>query len=325
MNFILNGIIFIATIVATGMIVQFLLGDSLELFLGPVQSLQTQGTMYEDVMRVVPPGWSLVLVSFVTILCILVQEKLGPLGLLKFLQCGLLGSALLVTFFRSYWAALIMVIVLLAYLLRGNERRRLIGWGVVVLSLSTMILLVIFSSPNSPMSRLAGASMDRLTTLGDSKTYKGKDGSFDWRMIENRYALHKIASHPLLGIGMNASYRPWDGRLDFRDVDGTEYDLTNFIHNGHLKILLQSGLLGYLSLMWLSLAFLMRGFRYWRKIVGPRMRGVVLGFTLVYLAVLIASVANSSLMQWNWTPVIGLMMGINEVILMKFRQEESVA
>ncbi len=50
----------------------------------------------------------------------------------------------------------------------------------------------------------------------------------------------------------------------------------------------------------------------------------MLGFTLVYLAVLIAAVANSTFMQWRWTPVIGIIMGINEVILMKFRQEESV-
>jgi hypothetical protein len=55
------------------------------------------------------------------------------------------------------------------------------------------------------------------------------------------------------------------------------------------------------------------------------MRGVVLGFTLVYLAVLIAAVANSSFMQWRWTPVIGIIMGINEVILMKVGKKKTVA
>jgi hypothetical protein len=51
------------------------------------------------------------------------------------------------------------------------------------------------------------------------------------------------------------------------------------------------------------------------------MRGVVLGFTLVYLAVLLAAVVNSPFMQWFWTPVFGIIMGINEVILKNFRQE----
>ena len=51
----------------------------------------------------------------------------------------------------------------------------------------------------------------------------------------------------------------------------------------------------------------------------------MLGFTLVYLAVLIAAVVNSPFMEWRWTPVIGIMMGINEVILSRFGQEASVA
>jgi hypothetical protein len=54
------------------------------------------------------------------------------------------------------------------------------------------------------------------------------------------------------------------------------------------------------------------------------MRAVMLGFSLVYLAVLIAAVANSTFMQWRWTPVIGIIMGINEVILRKDGQEASI-
>jgi cell division protein FtsW (lipid II flippase) len=85
--------------------------------------------------------------------------------------------------------------------------------------------------------------------------------------------------------------------------------------------MLQAGLLGYSSLMWLFLAFIFRGFRYWRSIDDNRMRGVVLGFTLLYLVVLIATLANSTFMQWRWTPVIGISMGINEVIYRKFARE----
>ena len=324
LNFLLNGLFLLSTIVAAAMIGQFLLGDSVQLLPGGVASLVTEGLVFEDITRIFPPGWSIVLVSFVAIVCILIVEKFKPLGLLKFFQCGILGMAILLTFLRSYWAVLIMVFFLLVYLFRGVERRRLIGWGLVVISSAAMFLLVVFSYPHSRASRLLGASINRLGTLGNSGTFQGQDDSLNWRMIENRYAFSTIASHPLIGLGMGARYRPWDSRLDFRGADGSVNDLRNFLHNGHLWILLQSGLLGYLSLMWLSLAFLIRGFRYWRSIVNNRMRGVVLGFTLVYLVVLIAAVVNSTFMQWYWTPVIGIIMGINEVILMKFRQEESV-
>ena len=111
-----------------------------------------------------------------------------------------------------------------------------------------MILLVVFSDPDSRATRLVGASMDRLSTLGSSGTYQGQDSSVNWRKIENGYAFSAIASHPLIGLGMGARYRPWDSRLDYRGAGGTDHDFRKHIHNGHLWILLQSGLLGYLSL-----------------------------------------------------------------------------
>jgi O-antigen ligase len=307
------------------MIVQFFLGHTVHLLPGRVERLGTQGVVYEGITRILPPGVSIILVSFVAILCILVLEKIKPLGWLKFLQFGLLGMALLFTFLRSYWAVLIMVFFLLVYLFRGVYRQRLVRWGLVAIFSAAMILLVIFSDPGSPAARLAGASMDRLSTLGRSGTFRGEDNSLNWRKIENHYAFSTIASHPLIGLGMGATYRPLDFRIDLRNPSRRSFDFRGYIHNGHLWILLQSGLLGYLSLMWLSLAFLIRGFKFWRRVASDRMRGVVLGFTLVYLAVLIAAAVNSPFMQWRWTPVIGTIMGINEVILRKVRQEASIA
>jgi O-antigen ligase len=213
------------------------------------------------------------------------------------------------------------VFFLLGYIFKGYDRRRLIRWGLVAIFSAAMILLVTFSDPGSRAARLVGASIDRLSTLVRSGTFQGEDSSLNWRKIENRYALSTIASHPLIGLGMGYRYRPRDSRLDFSN---DRFDFRGYIHNGHLWILLQSGLIGYLSLMWLSLAFLVRGFRYWRSIVDDQMRGVALGFTLVYLAVLIGALVNPTFMPWNWTPVIGIIMGINEVILRKARQEASI-
>jgi len=156
------------------------------------------------------------------------------------------------------------------------------------------------------------ASFDRLATLGSQRTLS--EDSLQWRYVENEYALRQIASHPLLGLGLGARYRPFDPRIDYR---GMNWDARGFIHNGHLAILLASGLPGYLCLMWLSLAFLIRGFRYWRCISNSQMRGIVLGFTLAYLGVLISAVVGSPFTSWSWTPLIGIMMGVNEVALRK--------
>lgn len=325
LNFLLRSLYFLATIVATAMVVQFLLGDSIRLLPGRVESLATQGTLYEGITRILPPGWSIILVSFVCILCVLILEKIRLQGTLRFMQLGLLGMALLVTFLRSYWAALFIVFILLAYIVKGEERRMFVRWGLVAIFSVAMILIIIFVDTGSRAARLIDASLDRLSTLGRSGTFRGEDSSLDWRKIENRYALSTISSHPLIGLGMGAKYRPRDSKLDQRTPRGYTADLRGLIHNGHLGILLQSGLLGYLSLMWLSFVFLRRGFRYWRDVVSDRLRGVVLGITLTYLIVLIAAVANSTFMQWRWTPVLGIMMGINEAILREFGHEDSDA
>jgi len=314
LNLLVNSFFLLATVVAAGMVAQYFLGRSVILLPGRVESLATK---YGDVTRILPPGWSTILVSFVAILCILVLVKNKPRKFLMFLQCGLLGIAILFTFLRSYWIALIIVFFLLGYILKGYHKKKLIGWSLVAAFSIAIILLVVSSDSDSGASRLVDASIDRLSTLGKRGTFMGEDSSLKWRIIENKYAFSSIASSPLIGLGMGFTYRPWDPRLDPPSIRGFVYDLRKHIHNGHLWILLQSGLLGYLSLMWLSLAFLIRGFKYWRIIADDRMRGVVLGFTLVYMVVLIAAVANSTFMQWRWTPIIGIMMGINEIILMK--------
>jgi len=117
---------------------------------------------------------------------------------------------------------------------------------------------------------------------------------------------------------MGARYRPFDPRLDQEEG----WDARRFIHNGHLWVLLNTGVLGYLCLMWLSVTFSIRGFKSWRTISDHWMKGIVLGFTLVYLGLLIAAVVNSIFASWSWTPVIGIMMGVNEVALRRAVQEK---
>jgi O-antigen ligase len=315
LRFLLRGLFLLGTIVAAAMVAQFLLGGSLPILPGRIATLVTQGKSYQGVTRIVVPGRSLLLVVFITATATLVLDRLRMISTLKFLQWGLLGLALILTFLRSYWVAIGAALFLLAYLARGQDRQRLIGWGILVVFLAAIVLLLVFGEPESGVARLVSASLARLGTLGSSETVR--ESSLQGRYIENKYALHQIMSHPLIGLGLGARYRPWDPELDRVRTDHSGFDPRTHMHNGHLWIIVKTGLLGYLCLMWLSLAFLWRGFKYWRAIPAPQMRGVALGFTLAYLGVLIAAVVNSTFIQWRWTPVIGIMMGINEVALRK--------
>jgi hypothetical protein len=182
--------------------------------------------------------------------------------------------------------------------------------------LAAIILLPALDRPESQATKLIEAFFTRLATLGSDKTLR--ESSLQWRYIENRYAIPHITPPSLIGLGLGTRYRPFDPRLDGEEG----WDARRYVHNAHLWILLKTGLLGYICLMWLSLAFLRRGIRYWRLIPDSQMRGCVLGFTLTYLGVLIGAVVNPMLMQWFWTPVIGIMMGVNEVVLKKVAQGE---
>lgn len=314
---LLRGLFLLATIVAVAMIALFLLGESLYLLPGRVETLQTQATVYSGITRILPPGQSLIVVAFIATTVTLVLDKFRPTNMLRFLQWGLLGLAVVLTFNRSFWVGVSLALFLLAYLVRRQDRQRLIGWSLIVIFLAAIIVLPAFDQPESQAARLMRASFERLATLVSTKTIGAQESTWRWRYFEYEHAFPQIMSHPLIGLGLGARYRPWDPRLDWKAPDGSGFDGRAYIHNGHLWILLKSGLLGYLCLLWLSLAFLVRGFEYWRRIPDRQMRGAVLGFTLTYIGVLIGAVVNPMFMQWFWTPVIGIMMGINEVVLKK--------
>ncbi len=315
--FLVNGILLLATVVAAMMVAQYIVGNSIAIIPGRVEELQTEGVAYQDITRILPPGQSVVMVAFVALFCLLILQEFKPAGIMWLLtQIGLLGAAILVTFLRSYWATIAIVILLMIFIFRGQERQKYIIWVSVILISLAVLLILVYNLPNSEGAKLAGAATERIGTLFRAETFQGEDKSFTWRKIEMQYALPQILSHPLLGMGMGANYRPWDSRIDIPgDQSGRSY-----LHNGHLLLLIQSGLLGYLSFIWLSFSFLARGYKHWKAVNDQRMKGVVLGFSAIFLAAFLAAGVNSTFMQWYWTPLLGILMGINEVIFLNFRQ-----
>jgi O-antigen ligase len=314
LKLLLTCILMIAIVVAVAMVAQFVVGNSIQILPGRVETLVTQDTSFDDITRILPPGWSTVMISFMAVICLLAVEK-SPLRASLYLVLLLIfGLALVLTFLRSFWGALIGVIALWVFLLKRQERSRFFAGGLTLLFLGAIILLIVFVDPESRAARLVYASTDRLATLGEADTFQGADSSLNWRLIENQYAYLAIGERPLIGLGMGTPYRPLDFRLDYRNADGTITNGISFIHNGYLRILIQSGILGFFSLVWLSGLFLYRGFKFWRTLNHDQMKAVVMGNLLVYLAILIAAVANSTFMQWRWTPLLGIIFGVNEVI-----------
>lgn len=316
---LLRGILFLAVLVATGMIVQYVLGTQIHLLSGRVETLTTEGTRYEGIARIIPPGEPLLFGGFLVLAAILVLNKFKATALVKVLFCSLLGLAIVLTFRRSVWAVTGLALLIIGIVANQPGRRRFWGWGVAVIVAAALVLVFVDGESNSQTARLTRAFAERFQTLFEDKTFDAQNAStLRWRDFEYQYAIPQIVSHPVFGLGLGALYRPYLPGVDHERFDGRRY-----IHNGHLFIMMKAGMLSYLGLLWLTFTFLRRGFKNWRRIQNGQTKAIVLGLTLAYLGTFISAVSEPRFCDWNnWVAAIGIMMGINEVIISRFAEDE---
>jgi hypothetical protein len=315
---LVEGLLLLAAGVAVATAAQYLVGSSQSILAGRVAVLATEGQVLSDVTRVIPPGQSLMVVAFVAVFTLMVLERVRLIDLPRFLQLGLLGLGIMITFFRASWGAIALMLALLGFVANKQERQRFIGWVLVAALSVSMVIMVFMLQSESRGLKLAQAAFDRLSTLASSSTYEDPQSSLQWRMFEYSYALPHIWANPIIGLGLGARYRPLTSK-DWAGFDGRP-----FVHNGHIYILLKTGIFGYLGLMVFLLGVLVRGLRYWRRIPDPYLRGIALAFALTSLAVLLVSILEPYVMTTGWTPVIGVTAGVNEVIFNRFSEDASV-
>jgi O-antigen ligase len=319
LRLLLKSVFILAAIVALFMTAQYVLGPSTRILPGRIETLSTEGVQAGGVTRIIPPGESLIYVTFVTITVSRILDESNRKNMFELLLWGLTGIGVLLIFKRHIWASTGAAILLLALLGHARIRPRMMGYFLVIALLAAIALLCFHSTPNSKAAVLVNGAVERLVSLVRVQTYEDSRSSLRWRDFEYEYALPQVASHPLLGLGLGASYRP-----SVPGKDWTEYDGRRFLHNGHLHILVKSGFIGYLCFLCLSMISLHRGFKYWSQIADPQSQAVLLGFTLAFLGILIGSVVSPMIMNSYWTPVIGMMLGTNEVIIKGFSREEPV-
>jgi hypothetical protein len=100
-------------------------------------------------------------------------------------------------------------------------------------------------------------------------------------------------------------YRPW-----VPDKDWSGYDGRRYIHSGFYWLLLRTGGIGFLSMLAMMTAVVVRGFKYWRVVPN----GVyVLGFTLAIVGMLMGNWVEPLISEWYWTGVTATLMGLNEL------------
>jgi O-antigen ligase len=306
---LLRGMFFLATVVALAMIAQYALGTAVSILPGRVETLRTAGTTSYGITRVLPPGQSLVLVAFISLTVVLLQTRTPLLDIVSLIQLGVIGLSVILTFNRSFWIASALALFLVGLLASLRDKLKyaqIVFWTVLI---GAVVINLLLALNVVAVIKFFDGAMVRMSSLVNPDTVN--ESSLQYRVIEDTYAYPQIAAHPYIGLGLGASYRPWDYRLDYGPITSNH----TYIHNGYLWTILKTGFIGFLFLMCFLLLYLKRAFQNWKRIPDLYLKGIVLSFAVSIVGVLVALFVNPIISDDFWTPVMGIMLGISEVIL----------
>ena len=316
-RFLAGAMFGIAALVSLAMIVQAVVGESVRLMPGRIEAAETINAFMEAT-RILPPGDILVFVMFITAMTLFSLDSRRRSASAGFFLPFLLGGGVLLTYNRNYWASIIIALLILGALISQRAKRRILAWAA-----TAAVVIVVLVPALAGTGGRAGAYYDSLlarfrSLLSPAETFGSR--SLEWRRIEIDFALQNVVRHPVLGIGLGQDYRP---RIDWMDYyrQGRIWSNMSYIHNGYLYILVDMGLLGLLPFLWLLLRFLVRGFGSWKKPDDPQSRGLVLGFTLGGLAIMLSAIVSPRFLEWPGIVVLAMLMGLTESIL-RFEKED---
>lgn len=320
LNFLINGLLFLATVVAATMLTQFILGDTIRIVPGRVETLVTEDIVFTGVTRIMDTvGEGLITVAFIVKTSVIFIRRFQFRRFADLLQWAIIGIAVILTFSRTHWLVTALAMVMTFFLIRQEDRLTLIKWAIILFFILPVFIVPMLVNPDSLASKLVFASVNRALSLDPENVFTSETQStFRWRDFEYIYGLPQIAAHPIMGLGLGAKYRPEVFTIDYGNVN-----LQHYTHNSHLWVAMKTGLVGYFLLLVISFIFVWRGFSHWSHITNHFWGGVSLGLSLAYLSAFIAAMIHPIYVTLFWTPILGTMMGINEAIYRLDKEEKA--
>jgi O-antigen ligase len=298
------GLLVIATVVATAMMIQALIGEDFQFMPGRVEAVNTLEQKYETI-RIIPPGEFLLYVVFVTVFCVIFSVKSRTLIFVNSGVLLILGVGVVLTYTRILWFTIFCLLAIFIMVMAHRKRMRIIVPTILLVIVLAGILNFGFGKDGARMNEYKSSISDRLLSMLNAEELMKSD-SVGLRKMENRYAIKHIMENMLFGIGLGNKYR-----------HGGEWkkDEGNYIHNGYLYIILKMGLLGFIPFVIMSAVFVVRGILNRNRINDLFLRGILNGFTLSYLGLIIILFYSPKVMEFGAIPVIAVLLGIGEGII----------
>lgn len=301
------------------LLIGVLLPNKFEPFL-PVEerAAATGAQMYSGVTRVYFAGDM--------ILYAMIPATVAALGMIKpgrqLWRFGLLGLLLfwaIRTFFRQYWVTLFVACLVLVIFLSSQERLRLLRRMAPVAVTGVLIVIVLLAAQPKKLERAIYPLVDRIVSLTENP-FK-REGSLEWRMIENHYALIQIERHPVVGLGLASGYRPP------MESEGDMYGdwAYRYVENGYLYIAVMMGLTGLIPFLWLCAAYLLRVFLHYHEIQDDGLRAVYLGFGMAFLGMLACNIFSPTFVFGTRLIFFPVSMAISEIILRLEREKKRLS
>lgn len=317
-EFLIEGMNWLTGIVALVMVLQFGLGRTIPILEGRVEVLSAQASSITRITDT--PGEGLITVMVIINLIRLITGRIKLKGLIFIGLLGLQIVALIMTFNRTHWLMVIVSVLLTLLLTEWKDRDKFIYWGVVLLLFVIVIIGIAVISPSSKFGYFVLTSLKRGLSLFQFDSYEQTtDSTLRWRDFEYLYGFRQIAKYPVIGMGLGAIYRPNILAIDHANFFGQVYT-----HNAHLWLAVKTGLLGYGLFLLFILSFIIRGFINWKKIADPTNNMLLLAITCAMLTIVIGANIHPFFMTLFWTPLIGVLLGLGE-LLIRFGVKESQA
>ena len=259
------------------------------------------------------------------VLYAMIPVTLASLALLKegnqLWRIGLLGLLLFWayrTFFRQYWLTLFVVCILLVGFLSSSERVRLLKRLAPGILAVVLVIAVLMAIKPAQVERVVYVLSERLGSL--LRDPIRRESSLKWRIIETRYALRQIGSHPLLGLGLANRYRPpMEGETTFYGDWASRY-----VENGYLYVAVFMGLVGLVPFLWLCAAHLLRVVLHQHEVRDEGLRATYLGFGAAFLGMVACNLATPTFVFGTRLIFFPVAMAISEVIVRLQREKETL-
>lgn len=253
---VLWGLVFVGIAVAIAVVLQFATGVAI-IQNARVEGLVSGATHYQDITRSTAGGAIyLILLPIFYLLARVLTRSINyfiPLFLLPILAAGVL-----VSFGRAIWIATALGALMLAYLIKGTKG---LAQVLVVLVLGVAMALLALSVVKP---QVISAAYERVvSTAGEG----AQNSSLGWRFEEAQFAIKKITSSPVFGIGLGTPYKP---RLDLM----ADWSQVRYIHNSYLGLWLKFGFLGLFAAVWLIFLVFVKALAIFRGAQSPEYRAL---------------------------------------------------